>query len=207
MRGFVHPPIGPLVHWSVGLLVHWFIGPLVCQPVSLSACQPVSSSRNTSVFEYFLVAYTQLYKKLCPSVRRSVSHGDQVDNECFRYFFCMFESWTWGVWMRVGCPCPPVRNDIVTPRHLLLMFEGVLGVVVWIRVGCPRPPIHNIVTLHYMLYLYLRLLVASNTVSVSIDWWVFWGCTVSLFVGDYLFICLSIYLSLSVYLSIHPSIL
>ena len=71
--------------------------------------------------------------------------------------------------MRVGCPCPPVRNDIVTPRHLLLMFEGVLGVVVWIRVGCPRPPIHNIVTLHYMLYLYLRLLVASNTVSVSID--------------------------------------
>ena len=23
------------------------------------------------------------------------------------------------VWMGVGCPCPPVRNDIVTPRHLL----------------------------------------------------------------------------------------
>ena len=24
-----------------------------------------------------------------------------------------------GVWIGVGCPCPPVRNDIVTPRHLL----------------------------------------------------------------------------------------
>ena len=24
------------------------------------------------------------------------------------------------VWMGVGCPCPPVRNDIVTPRHLLI---------------------------------------------------------------------------------------
>ena len=22
--------------------------------------------------------------------------------------------------MGVGCPCPPVRNDIVTPRHLFL---------------------------------------------------------------------------------------
>ena len=22
------------------------------------------------------------------------------------------------MWMGVGCPCPPVRNDIVTPRHL-----------------------------------------------------------------------------------------
>ena len=57
-----------------------------------------------------------------------------------------------------------------------------------------------------LIYLHL-LLVASNTVSVSIDWWVFWGCTVSQFVGDYLFICLSIHLSLSVHLSIHPSIL
>ena len=28
-----------------------------------------------------------------------------------------------GVWMGVGCPCPPVCNDIVTPRHL---FEFVL---------------------------------------------------------------------------------
>ena len=26
-----------------------------------------------------------------------------------------------GVWMGVGCPCPPVRNDIVTARHLLLI--------------------------------------------------------------------------------------
>ena len=57
-----------------------------------------------------------------------------------------------------------------------------------------------------LIYLHL-LLVASNTVSVSIDWWVFWGCTVSQFVGDYLFICLSIHLSLFVRLSIHPSIL
>ena len=30
------------------------------------------------------------------------------------------------VWMGVGCPCPPVRNDIVTPRHLF--SPDLLGV-------------------------------------------------------------------------------
>ena len=29
------------------------------------------------------------------------------------------------VWMGVGCPCPPVRNDIVTPRHLLFLLSRV----------------------------------------------------------------------------------
>ena len=28
--------------------------------------------------------------------------------------------------MGVGCPCPPVRNDIVTPRHLLSFRAQVL---------------------------------------------------------------------------------
>ena len=81
----------------------------------------------------FLVADTQLYKRLCPSarpsVRPSVRHGDRVekwDNERSGYFLCMFVCGGgvgWGVdgvgvWMGVGCPCPLVRKDIVTPRHL-----------------------------------------------------------------------------------------
>ena len=38
-----------------------------------------------------------------------------------RYFLCMFECWGWvRVWRGVGCPYPPVHNDIVTPRHLLI---------------------------------------------------------------------------------------
>ena len=56
------------------------------------------------------------------SVRPLVLHGHRVEkwaNKCFRYFLCMFEYWEWvRVWMGVGCPCPPVRNDIVTQRHL-----------------------------------------------------------------------------------------
>ena len=31
-----------------------------------------------------------------------------------------------GVWMDVGCPCPPVRNDIVTPRHLFIFVSFLL---------------------------------------------------------------------------------
>ena len=38
----------------------------------------------------------------------------------------MFECCRWvGVWMGVGCPCPPVRNDIVTPRHLFLIIKNL----------------------------------------------------------------------------------
>ena len=76
-----------------------------------------------------------------------------------------------GVWMGVGCPCPPVRNDIVTPRHLLdafshlykrlcpserftyflCMFVCVLGVGVRPGIGCPCPPVRNdIVTLRHL---------------------------------------------------------
>ena len=63
-----------------------------------------------------------------PSVRRSIRHGDRVEkweNERFRNFLVMFECWGWvGVWMGVGCPSPPVRNNIVTQHHLFnLMIE------------------------------------------------------------------------------------
>ena len=30
-----------------------------------------------------------------------------------------------GVWMRVGCPCPPIRNNIVTARHLETCPHGL----------------------------------------------------------------------------------
>ena len=48
----------------------------------------------------------------------------------------------WGrvsVWIRLGCPCPPVRNDIVTPRHLLFdvyfsrsSLSGVFQHKIWL---------------------------------------------------------------------------
>ena len=45
-----------------------------------------------------------------------------------------------GVWMGVGCPCPPVRNDIVTPRQWRQdkwdrqsVFRRILGSVI---TGC-----------------------------------------------------------------------
>ena len=80
---------------------------------------------------FFLVADTQLYKRLCPSVGPSVrwsvrplvrpsvrwwARVEKWENERFRYS-CECWGGCW-VWMGVGCPCPPVRNDIGTPRHL-----------------------------------------------------------------------------------------
>ena len=61
-----------------------------------------------------------------PSVRRSVRPlvcNPRVENwktsvlDAFFGFLCWW--WGHGVWMGVGCPCPHVRNDIVTPCHLL----------------------------------------------------------------------------------------
>ena len=83
------------------------------------------------LFFSFLVADTQLYKTIVrPSVRPSVRHGHRVEkweNERFRFFLCMFECEGWvGVWIGVGCPCPPVRNDIVTPCHLFFFFFSCL---------------------------------------------------------------------------------
>ena len=42
----------------------------------------------------------------------------KVENECL--YLCWEGGWVgrW-VWMGVGCPCPPVHNNVVTPRHLL----------------------------------------------------------------------------------------
>ena len=37
--------------------------------------------------------------------------------------------------MRVGCPFPPVRNDAVTPRHLLLYFLLEFDYQVFLRLG------------------------------------------------------------------------
>ena len=28
------------------------------------------------------------------------------------------------VWIKVGCPCPPVRNDIVTPDYLFFLLTS-----------------------------------------------------------------------------------
>ena len=98
----------------------------------------VLGNRNSllNVFWYFLVADTELYIRgfvrpsICPSVcpsihlsiHWSVRRGDQVDkwkNERFGYFLCMFVYGVgFWVWMGAGCPCPSVRNDIVTSLHL-----------------------------------------------------------------------------------------
>ena len=77
--------------------------------------------------KYFLMRT----RRLCPSIRWSVRllvHWSVMEIELKiakkRIFeaqavtVCVCMGWA-RVLMGVGCPCPPVRNDIVTPHHLL----------------------------------------------------------------------------------------
>ena len=75
----------------------------------------------------FLVADLRLCKRHCPSfglsVRGSISplaHDDQDEmSENAHFGYCLSEGVWKGVSNGVGRPCPPIPNDIVTPRNLL----------------------------------------------------------------------------------------
>ena len=69
---------------------------------------------RTSVLWGRCPALTLLHQLIAPSrVLGTADHVQSLDDQV-----CMFMWMGIGVWMGVGCPCPPVRNDIVTPRHL-----------------------------------------------------------------------------------------
>ena len=90
----------------------------------LHVCSVVCLVDNNWCFLFdFVDADTQLYKRICPSIRWSI-HGDLVEKwkkTWIRYFLCMFVCWEVEVWMEVGCPCRPVRNYIVSLCHLLML--------------------------------------------------------------------------------------
>ena len=89
--------------------------------------QLVNVNRNDSTlktFSFLLRTRNSVRGFVRPSIR-----GDRVEkwkNERCGYFLCMFVYGVgFGLWMGVGCPCPPVRNDIVTPRHLFFLGSGI----------------------------------------------------------------------------------
>ena len=92
----------------------------------------------------FLVADTQLYKRLCPSVGWSVEvieskSGKMSVLELFRYV-CVW-SGVRGV-DGVGRPCPPVRNDTATPRHLLNCIAFLRPWLIICLSDCPSWVLH-----------------------------------------------------------------
>ena len=79
------------------------------------------------ITDQFLVADTQLKKRGCPTFRPSVclSVGPLARVKSWKTdvqdaVWCMCVGF--GVGMEVGCLCPTVRNDVATPRHLLLLL-------------------------------------------------------------------------------------
>ena len=92
---------------------------------------------------FFLVADTQLYKKEAfPSVRPSVMielksaktriFDAAVVIVCLCVWVCV---WWARVWKGVVRPCPPVRNDIVTRRHLFFKDALMNG---WLVIGSQK---------------------------------------------------------------------
>ena len=84
------PSVSPLVCWSIGRLVRRSVGPSVHR---------VGPSDRENRFEKWGIAYFW----------------------CCSWVLCLWLCIRWArVLMGVVCPCPPVRNDIVTLCHLFL---------------------------------------------------------------------------------------
>ena len=80
---------------------------LLIQTSSMSFC--LFSCRHATLWEAFSV---------CWSFGLSESMNGKVEKRAFWSFLCMFLCWKGKVVEGVGCPFPPVRYDMVTPRHL-----------------------------------------------------------------------------------------
>ena len=98
----------------------------------------------------------------CPSVGLSVGPWTQIDERCenqhFRWFLYMCGGYV--VWMRVGCPYPPVRNDIVTLRHFFLWLTNSFVTTCWYggRIHFVRDQIDVFGLLRVLLLLYSKFL-------------------------------------------------
>ena len=78
----------------------------------------------------FLVADTQLYKRLCPSIGQSVNPSVREHKSKSRKVSafdaiggCVWSKWVWSKCVWSKCLCPTIRNDIVTPCHLFAFYS------------------------------------------------------------------------------------
>ena len=83
---------------------------------------------HCSKIHIFSCGHATLYEALsvCPSVGPSIRQFVNMSRKLRKQAFLMLfdhVSGGFGVWMGVGCPCPPVRYDIVTPGHLFFNFQ------------------------------------------------------------------------------------
>ena len=98
----------------------------------------------------FLVADTQLYKRLCPSVgpsvRRSVTHESKIGKQALKMLFlvCVLVVGAWGVaegWM----PLPTRPQRYCDPASLVLNFKRFL------HYG-PCPTVHDCLAMYPALF-------------------------------------------------------
>ena len=96
--------------------------------------------------------------------------------------------------MRLVCPCPPIRNNVVTPRHLFLCSGFVRPSIrwfisssvhwsvdqvetwetsgVWMGTGRSCPPMHNdIVTQYYLFFFPSNFAIAAPARALPDSIW------------------------------------
>ena len=93
--------------------------------------KPRENYHNTSVWSLIWLICRVVGRSISllvgPLVRPSVSTSRKVGKRVFLNNFCVCLSVCGGcgMWMGLGCPCPPVRNDIVTPRYLFIFTRNM----------------------------------------------------------------------------------
>ena len=96
-----------------------------CNHIVTTTWFPTPSLPLAFLGSFFSCGHATLKEALSirPSVDLSISPfvcGDQAEKWKKRAF-CVCLCVKRGGWMKVGCPCPPVCNDIVTPRQLFIL--------------------------------------------------------------------------------------
>ena len=72
--------------------------------------------------------------------------------------------------MGVGCPCPPVRNDIVTPRHLFSVhFLFFFFLISLLKIRMPASSVRQMVTIAGMSETQLLNEHIKGLLSLSAD--------------------------------------
>ena len=94
--------------------------------------QRLKTGRSSRLRRILLLPYlTELNNSIRGFVRPSdrpcdIAHFWCCRCDCLCVWVCV--GWT-RAWMGVLCPYPPIRYDIVTPRHLFITTKGILGKV------------------------------------------------------------------------------
>ena len=121
---FIHSLSYSFIHYHINSFIHSFIQSLSFFS-TVRSNRARDSCRNSYFWSFHSLSYSSTVRwielgigliELGIDLRINNARRTVLARVSGLVFACVAGGH--GVWMRVGCPCPPVRNNIVTPRHL-----------------------------------------------------------------------------------------